>query len=277
MKLLSRSGSLYIEKDTIFHRIDGSIKLLMLILWTVFIFMFMDARIFFVMIIIGFILLFRARIPFSRIKPLLVFVVLFTIFNSILLVLITPEYGSKLTGRYTVLLSVLGVKLTYETLFYALTLSLKYISILPITLLFLFTTHPSTFASSLNRIGVSYKIAYAVNIALRYIPDVNEEVKNIINAQEARGVIFKRSDGSIFTIMKNYATVLVPLLISSLQRVEVVSNAMDLRGFGKYKTRTWYNRRKFEIYDLIFLLLAIMLVALGVFLKKNFSMGFWCI
>lgn len=277
MKLLSRSGSLYIEKDTIFHRIDGSIKLLMLILWTVFIFMFMDARIFFVMIIIGFILLFRARIPFSRIKPLLVFVVLFTIFNSILLVLITPEYGSKLTGRYTVLLSVLGVKLTYETLFYALTLSLKYISILPITLLFLFTTHPSTFASSLNRIGVSYKIAYAVNIALRYIPDVNEEVKNIINAQEARGVIFKRSDGSIFAIMKNYATVLVPLLISSLQRVEVVSNAMDLRGFGKYKTRTWYNRRKFEIYDLIFLLLAIMLVVFGVFLKKNFSMGFWCI
>lgn len=277
MKHLSRNGALYIERESVFHRLDGSIKLIMLILWTVFIFMFMDARIFTAMIFLGFLLLKLSKIPFKNIKPLLIFVVVFTIFNSLFLILITPQYGSQLAGRYTTVLSVYKFRLTYETLFYALTLSLKYISILPITLLFLFTTHPSTFASSLNRIGVSYKVAYAISIALRYIPDVNDELHNIINAQEARGVAFKSRDAGIIKRLKNYVSVLLPLLISSLNRVEVVSNAMDLRGFGRYKKRTWYTRESYAAADLIFLILFILLIVLGVFLKNNVCRGFWCI
>ena len=50
------------------------------------------------------------------------------------------------------------------------------------------TTHPSQFASSLNQIGVSYKIAYSVSLTLRYIPDVQEEYQTIKLSQEARGV-----------------------------------------------------------------------------------------
>lgn len=187
---MSRTGSLYIDRNSIFHRLDGSIKLLLWICWTIFIFMFMDIRVFVIMTIIGFILLKIAQIPFKSIKPLLIFIIIFTIFNSALLIIVTPEYGSQITGQYTVLFNLLGFKLTTQTLFYALTLSLKYISLLPITLLFLFTTNPSEFASSLNRVGVSYKVAYSISIALRYIPDVRDEMINIINAQEARGVAF---------------------------------------------------------------------------------------
>ena len=274
---MSKTGAIYVEKDSFFHSLDGSIKLVMLILWTVFIFMFMDARIFTVMIILGFIMLKVAKIPYKYIKPLLIFIVIFTIFNSLLLILITPQYGSELCGRYTPVFTLYKFKLTYETLFYALTLSLKYISILPITMLFLFTTHPSTFASSLNRLGVSYKIAYAISIALRYIPDVNDELKNIVNAQEARGVAFKKGDAGIIKRVKNYVTVLLPLLISSLNRVEIVSNAMDLRGFGRYKKRTWYSRKNFTTKDLLFLILSVLLIVLGYYLKNNVSKGYWCI
>lgn len=44
---------------------------------------------------------------------------------------------------------------------------------------FLMTTHPSQFASSLNKIGVSYKVAYAVSLTMRYIPDIQEEFYTI--------------------------------------------------------------------------------------------------
>lgn len=50
------------------------------------------------------------------------------------------------------------------------------------------TTNPSEFAASLNRIGISYNIGYAVAIALRYIPDVQDDFHKIKNAQEARGI-----------------------------------------------------------------------------------------
>ena len=271
---MSRSGSLYIEKDSIFHRLDGSTKFLMLIAWTTFVFMFMDIRVFLVMAILGFSMLMISKIPFKNIRPLTVFVIVFSIVNSAVLIVITPDYGSELSGQTTILVEILSRKITWETIFYALTLSLKYISILPITLLFVFTTHPSRFASSLNRIGVSYKVAYAINIAFRYIPDVREELVYIMHAQEARGVAFKKGDASLGKRLKNFVTILIPLLISSLNRIEVVSNAMQLRGFGYDKKRTWYNSRKITIYDLVFILLSIALVLGGIYLKKQINY-FW--
>ena len=53
---------------------------------------------------------------------------------------------------------------------------------------FLMTTHPSQFASSLNQIGIPYKIAYSVSLTLRYIPDLQEEFYLIKMSQEARGL-----------------------------------------------------------------------------------------
>ena len=272
---MSKSGSLYIERQSLFHSLDGSIKLLMLIAWTFFAFAFMDARVFLAMIVIGLGLLKVSKLPNKAIWPLLLFIFIFTIFNSAFLLLITPEFGSKLTGTYTDAIHIGFYRITLETIFYCVTLSLKYIAIMPITILFLFTTHPSNFASSLNRIGVPYRVAYSVSIALRYIPDVKAEVENIINAQEARGVAFKKGDASIPKRLKNYATVMMPLLLSSFNRIEVVSNAMDLRGFGKNKKRTWYHRRKYSGMDLTFAAISFLVLVAGIAIKTGIGAIYW--
>lgn len=268
---MSKSGSLYIEKDSIFHRLDGGVKFLLLIAWTVFVFMFMDIRIFGVLVGVGFLMLKAAKLPFKKLKPLFMFVVIFTLINSLMLIVITPEYGSELSGQYTTILTFWGKRLTVETLYFALTLSFKYMSILPVTLLFVLTTHPSRFASSLNRVGVNYKVAYAINISLRYMPDVKNELMHIMQAQEARGVAFRKGDASIGKRIKNVIIILIPLVISSLQRIEVISNAMELRGFGTVSKRTWYNRRPFKINDYLFVLLSVGLIVLGIWLKQDFG------
>ncbi|QOX64989.1 energy-coupling factor transporter transmembrane protein EcfT [Anoxybacterium hadale] len=272
---MSKSGSLYIERESLFHGLDGSIKLLMLIAWTGFAFAFMDVRVFLGMVLVGLGILKLSKLPAKAIWPLFAFIFVFTLFNSVFLLLITPEYGSKLTGSYTGILRLGFYSITLETIFYCITLSLKYIAIMPITILFIFTTHPSNFASSLNRIGVPYRVAYAVNIALRYIPDVKTEVDNIINAQEARGVAFRKGDAGLATRLKNYATVMVPLLLSSFNRIEVVSNAMDLRGFGKNKKRTWYHRKNYTGMDLAFAALSFAVLAAGVAIKITVGAVYW--
>lgn len=272
---MSKSGSLYIERQSIFHSLDGSIKLLMLIAWTGFAFAFMDARVFIGMILLGLGILKISKLPSKAIWPLFLFIFIFTLFNSAFLLLITPEFGSKLTGTYTRVIGFGFYSITLETVFYCITLSLKYIAIMPITVLFLFTTHPSNFASSLNRIGVPYRVAYAVSIALRYIPDVKAEVDNIINAQEARGVAFRKGDAGLWTRLKNYATVMVPLLLSSFNRIEVVSNAMDLRGFGKNRKRTWYHRKKYTASDIIFACISVLVLAAGAAIKVGIGAVYW--
>ncbi|QAT41887.1 energy-coupling factor transporter transmembrane component T family protein [Aminipila luticellarii] len=273
---MTKSGSLYIERDSVFHRMDGSIKLLMLIGWTFFVFAFMDIRIFAGILFLGLLMLKASNLPWRAIWPFFAFIIVFTLFNSAFLVAVTPAYGSKLTGTYTVLFTLFGVyRVTYETIFYCLTLTLKYISILPVTILFIFTTHPSSFAGSINRLGVSYKVAYAVSIALRYMPDVKAEVDHIVNAQEARGVAFKKGDASIFVRLKNYGSVMVPLLMSSLSRIEAVSNAMDLRGFGKSKKRTWYHREPLSSLDFVFAALSVAALLAGILIKSSHYAGFW--
>lgn len=272
---MASKGTLYIEKNSPIHRLDGSIKLLLMLIWTGVVFMFNDARVFLGMIILGSCVVSFSKIKFREVRGLIFFLLAFTLFNSLFLILITPSYGSSLTGHSTIAFSFHGYKLTYETLWFALTLSLKYLAILPMTIIFVFTTHPSKFASSLNRIGVSYKIAYAVNIALRYIPDVQDEFINIMHAQEARGVAFKKGDASFFTRFKNYNTILIPLVLSSLNRIEVVSNAMSLRGFGIKKKRTWYNREKLEKFDLLIFFLIIIGFILGLLISSFCLKGFW--
>lgn len=272
---MASSGTLYIEKNSPIHSLDGSIKLLMLLVWTGITFMFTDIRVFIGLILLGTFLIHLAKITFKEVKPLVFFLLIFTFFNSIFLILITPTYGSDLIGQYTPIFNILGRPLTYETLWFAVTLSLKYLAILPITIIFIFTTHPSRFASSLNKLGVSYKIAYAVNIALRYIPDVKDEFVNIMHAQEARGVAFRKEDANLLTRLKNYNTILIPLVLSSLNRVEVVSNAMNLRGFGSEKTRTWYNGKKYGKIDFIAITLLIVGSAIGIIINKFYLTGFW--
>ncbi len=64
--------------------------------------------------------------------------------------------------------------LTTEQLFYEFNVAIKYFTTIPLALIFILTTDTSEFASSLNRIGVSYRISYTVSLSLRYIPDIQD-------------------------------------------------------------------------------------------------------
>ena len=78
-----------------------------------------------------------------------------------------------------------------------------------------------------------------MSLTLRYFPDMIRDYNDIALAQQARGLDLSRKE-RIGTRLKNIMNIFVPLIFSSLDRVEVISNAMDLRGFGKHKKRTWY-------------------------------------
>ena len=140
--------------------------------------------------------------------------------------------------------------LTAEQLFYMVNISLKYFVALPVAILFISATNPSEFAASLNSIGISYKVGYSVAIALRYIPDIQRDYHSISQAQQARGVELGKNE-HFFARLKNSVNILLPLILTSLNRIDTISNAMELRGFGKDKKRTWYMKRPFEKRDFV--------------------------
>ena len=169
----------------------------------------------------------------------------------------------NLYGSRTELLHFGGpYTLTLEQLFYHLNVILKNACTIPIVLLFVCTTNPSEFAASLNKIGVSYRISYSVALALRYIPDIQREYREISLAQQARGVEMSKKV-SLVKRLKAASAILIPLVLSSMERIETISNAMELRGFGKHNRRTWYAARPFGSLDKLAMVFCIGLMVLS--------------
>ena len=152
--------------------------------------------------------------------------------------------------------------MTTEQLFYQANVMMKYFIALPIAILFVSTTNPSELAASLNSIGIPYKAAYVVSLALRYIPDVQRDYHDISQAQQARGVELGKGV-KLTKRLKNVVNILFPLILTSVQRIDVVSNAMDLRCFGKEKSRTWYVKRKMTKADFVALAIGVVLFILS--------------
>ena len=244
-------GINYIETNSPLHRLNGITKLIMFLAWVTVVLTTFDLRMIVLLIGLGIYLLKLSRIPFRVYKPLVIATGSVLLLNALFMYLLAPQQGSILIGSENVLASLpADYTLTQETLFYLLTVTLKYFSMFPIALVFVFTTHPTEFAASLSRLGISYKIAYAVSLTLRYLPEIKKDFINITHAQQARGVDLSNK-ASFFARMKNVAKILGPLIFSSLERADEIANAMVLRGFGRHKTRSWYSRKPLAKQDLL--------------------------
>ena len=260
----------YIDKDSPIHRLTGSTKLLMTVIVSIAIMMSYDTRLLIGSILASLVLFYISKIKPSQLKAIFGLVFIFMLFNSIAIFLFSPEEGVKIYGTRKEYFHIIGrYSVTREQLFYQLNVLLKYFSVLPVALIFITTTQPSEFAASLNKIGVSYRISYSVALALRYIPDVQRDFREISQTQQARGVDVSKNVG-VFTRLKNSSSILLPLLFSSLDRIDTISNVMELRGFGKEKKRTWYMARDFKAGDYLALGLCILLLILSLYLNyKN--------
>ncbi len=265
----------YIDRESPIHRLTGATKLVCLLLWSFAAMMTYDTRLLAVLPVISIVLFIVSKIRLRDVRFMLGFTLVFMVLNNVLVFLFAPQHGVSLYGTKHVLFSLGGnYVVTKEQLFYHLNLVLKYLATIPIVLLFVCTTQPSEFAASLNRIGVSYSIAYSVSLALRYIPDIQREFHEISQAQQARGIEMSKKQ-SLVKRLKSAGAILIPLILSSMDRIDVISNAMLLRGFGKNKKRTWYMGRPFRKWDILAMMLCALLLAASVWLNARNGGRFW--
>lgn len=258
----------YIKKDSPIHKLTGATKLICFLLWTIAAMITYDTRVLIGLFIAGIIVFKISKIKFEDVSFILYFILFFLLLNALLIFVFSPYQGVEIYGSRTDLFHLIGpYTVTKEQLFYELNVILKYFATIPVALLFILTTDPSEFAASLNKIGVSYKVAYTVSIALRYIPDVQRDYKDISFAQQARGIDLSSKE-KLSKRIKNSAAILMPLIFSSLERIDKISLAMELRAFGNNKKRTWYNSRKFGKIDYISIVILLMIVAISIAMVK---------
>jgi energy-coupling factor transport system permease protein len=254
----------YEKKDTWIDRLSGVSKLVFFLAWSFTSMLTYDTRVLVVMSVFSIILFQLSKTSWKQVGGILKVIMVFLVINIVAIFLFAPNQGTKIYGTQTVLLQITHhYVITAEQLFYELNIILKYFTIIPSVFMFLVTTNPSEFAASLNRIGVSYNVGYAIAIALRYIPDIQDDFHKIKNTQEARGIEMSGKAPFVERI-RNIVAIIFPLIFTSMDRIDTISNAMELRGYGKNKKRTWYMGKKLLRNDYITIIsvLAFMVIAL---------------
>ena len=261
----------YEKKDTRIHDLSGFTKLVFFLLWSITSMISYDTRVLAVMLIASILILRASKTKWRQVGSVFKFIVLFLTINIIAIFFFSPYQGCEIYGSRSEIGHLFGnYYFTKEQLFYEANIVIKYMTVVPAVFMFIVTTDPSEFAASLNKVGISYYAAYSIAIALRYIPDVQDDYTKIKNAQAARGIEMSGKAG-LFTKIKNTAPILFPLIFSSMNRIDVVSSAMELRGFGKHRKRTWYSFRPFKTADRVVIALTILFCAAA--LAVTFSNG----
>ena len=266
----------YVERDNWVFNLSGVSKLICFMILSAAVMFTYDIRTILIVMVLSFWVLHVSGITFSQIKVMLWAVLLFLGMNFILTYLFNPTYGVEVYGtchelfrfssRYTV---------TLEQLLYQVTKFFKYGAVIPLGMLFLLTTNPSEFAASLNGIKVNYKACYALALTLRYFPDTIRNYNDIAIAQQSRGLDLSKKE-KLSVRIKNVMNICVPLIFSTMDRIDVISNAMDLRGFGKHKKRTWYAKRPMQRLDYVCIGISGSVLALVILISVFFNHGrFW--
>jgi energy-coupling factor transport system permease protein len=229
MKLFS-----YNTVDTPIHQLSGLTKLICFLFLSFAVMYSYDIRVILLIMAFSVYILRVSRVQYSQIRTMVLYVMVFVLTNLVITFLFSPKWAWNVRyapcdhqtgGQYQ---PDLGTGALSGHQFF------KYISVIPLGMIFLLTTNPSEFASSLNGIRVNYKAAFAVSLTLRYFPDIQREYHDISQAQQARGLDLSHK-AKFMDRFKNALLIIIPLIFSSLDRIELISNAMDLRGFGRVK------------------------------------------
>lgn len=194
------------------------------------------------------------RLAFARLRRLIGLILLIAFFQ-----LVFTPYGAFLFYLIPRLAPGFGpyLPVTLSGVSNALFLVLRLLNIVLASALFVFTTDPTLFAVALTRLHVPYRYAFTLILALRLVPLFDEEMSHVRNAQSARGISVDR--GVLRGFFTRIRYTFLPMIFSALSRIDTLTLAMDGRGFGYARRRTYARRSRFAAKDWIITLSSLLL------------------
>jgi energy-coupling factor transport system permease protein len=100
-----------------------------------------------------------------------------------------------------------------------------------------------------EKLHIPYKYTFGLTTAIRFIPIFMAEASDIMMAQTARGVEFDTKN--FFKKIKLLLPLCVPLLISSVKRIDRGAISAELRGFSCRKRGYSYHKYNMKWIDLM--------------------------
>lgn len=247
----------YFASNSIIHKIDARIKLIILIFLIVLLFVANNlfSLGFCTLVILAIILL--SKIPIRLYIKNIKVIIPIILFTAILNVIYTK------TG--TALFSVFGWFTVWsDGVLKAVFVALRVLLLILTSSILTYTTTPNDLTYAIEKllkplsiIGLGepvHVMSMMMTIALRFIPTLIEETEKIMNAQKARGADI--DSGGIIKKIKALLPIIIPLLLSSVKRALELAEAMESRCYNGGKGRTRMKQMRMKLKDYVTLVLA---------------------
>lgn len=246
----------YYPADSVIHRLDGRVKIIIAVLFIVFSFLCKSACSFaaLMMMTVGVVLI--SKIPLKVVMRAIRGIAFILIFTFIINMFFTKGEGEPLFEWHFI--SLYG-----EGIWSAAFTALRILALIVGSSIFMsYTTTPIELTDSLERLLSPLKrlhlpvheFSMMMSIALRFIPTLSEETDRIISAQKARGADLE--NGNIIRRIKMLMPILIPLFASALRRADELATAMECRCYHGGDGRTRMNVTKICPRDIVSLLIA---------------------
>ena len=237
---------LYLDRDSPLHRLHPVVKVCGML--CLFVAAFVSDRPTVVLPVTagvaGLIALVRAWANVRRLRVLFVMV----FFMTLLIWSLFYRGGVSIAAWGPISVSAAGMR-------FALAMALKLVTFLGIGVVFLSTTKIEEFAYALTRVGMPYKVGFAMTMAFRLVPVFIDAAATVVQAQRCRG--FNFDEGGVLQRMRRYVPVLVPVFMGALRRADGMAMALEARGFQSDRPRTSYEQYHFGIRDTLALMAAV--------------------
>lgn len=225
----------YYPTNSIIHKLDVRLKLILLLLNIIFIFISFSIYSLFIMTAMVLFVMMISRVPIKQYLGSTKAIIIILIFTAI----INIFYG---TGD--ILWSYGFIKITYSGVYNSIFVTLRLLNLIFISSVLTYTTTLTDITDGLERVLSFLKIfklnihelAMMMSIAIRFIPTIMEETHKIINAQKSRGADFE--SGNIIHRVKGIVPIIIPLFISSVKRATDLSIAMESRCYNSCAKRS---------------------------------------
>ena len=245
--------------------------------------MFWDARFLAPFTLIALIVLFTSGIRWNEIRRAFLFIIGFVIMFT-LLTFLTGRGGSEvykqehliyqLSAPFTIFGWRPSLDVTIERSFFALSQLLRVFGIAIMTILIPYSLNPSHYGITFRGLGLPDKIAYAMDLTMRFIPTFGRDFQLTMDAQRARGYELEKISGGIFEQVRKLGPIFVPVTIHAIIGSEDIIDAMDLRAFG-IGPRTWLEQLTYKRRDRVLIAFGVLILVTSLAILFLGYGGFW--
>ena len=151
----------------------------------------------------------------------------------------------------TSLLSVFGLTLVTGPGFQTAVLVCLRLLVVILSALVIAVGETRDYLLAMTQCKVPYDIAFMVLTALRFLPMLKEEAKEVLYAAQMRGMRLKKT--GLRRQIGAYISMVLPVVAGAVGRAEELSIAMEARGFRAYPRRTSMRRLYMRAEDWAYL------------------------